>query len=895
MTSVFSEIEKQDGGAGFLRADLHIHSYGPGGSYDVTDTTMTPQGIVDTALTKGIKVISITDHNRVDNCAQAIDYAKDKDILVIPGVELTTNEGHVLLFAKTIEDLRAAIGGHKFSKDGKHCLSTLGQCADSLMECEGFAITAHIDQDKGFEKSIAGYGEPKKVILLHKDVLAYEITTAEAIKWYTKDDDAVERIALSKNDVAKRGFTVADRARVIFSDSHKLEQIGKNISGKERVTRIKMAELSFDALKTAFLDPIARVKIEDTLPESMPRFVGAKFEGGFLDGQIIKFNRNLNCIIGGRGSGKSTLLESIKVSSGNKNGSGNEDRLIDSEVWPDRVTLIYEDEVGNQIEFSRVKNDVAINLTDPADGIATIPIESYGQGETTQAIQDSDSEPSILTEFLDRFISFGSLKEEDESYRSELLTNHGKVKNLEAQLKQLPEYRRLYKDSNAKLEALKKQKVKELVEFEQALAEERSLRAELVDDIKQHKEQLTSTMGEAQSINFDDLVAGKKILAGKVELEDIKKLAGQYTKIAQESSEDFSKKAEAVIADIEKSIGEWKAKESGLVQKIEDKKKELEAQGIKPDLTFISTTAQSVAAYDKKIRQLEAQEIDLKALITRRKELVAARRKVKTQIFAQRLSFSIRINGQLNDTVDYVVKVDYKEGLYSTSLEDYIHEAMGWRTAQVPKAKIIAEGMSCFDFLLAVQKKDKSKLEELKDKIGVKALSQTDIQGIFEIFSVPDAQRDLEELLYEDRPLIKVTKQIVDKEGNPQTIVKDFYKLSLGQQQAIFLTILLHSGKNSPLIIDQPEDDLDSEFIFKAVVTTLRKIKEHRQVIVVTHNANIAVLGDAELILPLRSSNERAVITDRGSIDASRTKEITCTILEGGDKAFGHRKDMYGL
>ena len=121
-----------------------------------------------------------------------------------------------------------------------------------------------------------------------------------------------------------------------------------------------------------------------------------------------------------------------------------------------------------------------------------------------------------------------------------------------------------------------------------------------------------------------------------------------------------------------------------------------------------------------------------------------------------------------------------------------------------------------------------------------------------------------------------------------------FAKLSLGQQQAILLTVLLFSKSRVPLIIDQPEDNLDGEFIYKTVVRSLRSIKEHRQVIIVTHNPNIAVLGDAELIIPLRGASEVSVIRDRGSIDTTETKDIVCTILEGSQKAFKRRQEVYG-
>src|SRR3984957_6686187 len=99
---------------------------------------------------------------------------------------------------------------------------------------------------------------------------------------------------------------------------------------------------------------------------------------------------------------------------------------------------------------------------------------------------------------------------------------------------------------------------------------------------------------------------------------------------------------------------------------------------------------------------------------------------------------------------------------------------------------------------------------------------------------------------------------------------------------------------NVPLIIDQPEDDLDNAFISSSIVATLRTIKERRQVIVVTHNANIAVLGDSELILPMKRSGERGAVTGRGSMDRCENKKAVQEILEGGELAFRRRREIYG-
>jgi predicted ATP-dependent endonuclease of OLD family len=106
---------------------------------------------------------------------------------------------------------------------------------------------------------------------------------------------------------------------------------------------------------------------------------------------------------------------------------------------------------------------------------------------------------------------------------------------------------------------------------------------------------------------------------------------------------------------------------------------------------------------------------------------------------------------------------------------------------------------------------------------------------------------------------------------------------------------MLSSDSNMPLIIDQPEDNLDSEFIFHSLVPVLRAAKERRQVIVVTHNPNIAVLGDAELIIALMSTSDKSMIVARGSIDEPITKKMVCQILEGAEEAFRRRARMYGV
>ena len=111
---------------------------------------------------------------------------------------------------------------------------------------------------------------------------------------------------------------------------------------------------------------------------------------------------------------------------------------------------------------------------------------------------------------------------------------------------------------------------------------------------------------------------------------------------------------------------------------------------------------------------------------------------------------------------------------------------------------------------------------------------------------------------------------------------------SPGQKTAALLAFILSYG-NEPLLLDQPEDDLDNELIYSLIVHQLRETKSRRQVIIVTHNANIVVNGDAEMVLPLKAAGGETHIRQTASIQEKEVRESICDILEGGQQAFEQR------
>jgi ABC-type cobalamin/Fe3+-siderophores transport system ATPase subunit len=118
---------------------------------------------------------------------------------------------------------------------------------------------------------------------------------------------------------------------------------------------------------------------------------------------------------------------------------------------------------------------------------------------------------------------------------------------------------------------------------------------------------------------------------------------------------------------------------------------------------------------------------------------------------------------------------------------------------------------------------------------------------------------------------------------------KPLDEISEGQKCTALLSITLHE-REEPIIIDEPEDNLDNASIFDTVVQLVREIKHERQFIIATHNANIPVLGDAEMIASL----EQGFITNRGPIEHEDIRAKVQAVLEGGPEAFRKRSERYG-
>lgn len=879
-------------GALFYKADLHIHSYGKGmGSFDVTDISNTPNAIVDTAIEKELKIISITDHNEFMNSMIAVQYASGKNILVIPGIEISSTQGHLLLYFETPDKLRQFYGKLTFNEDKSVCHQGIAECLKFAETYGGLGILAHITLDSGFEKMINRFGPHMDEIFRCPNLLGLEITHKTELPLYTDNDSNPEhKRLLSIWQQTSKSKLNKNFAKVMSSDSHELARLGSNADGNNRLTRLKMPELSFRAFRNALLSSESRVRLEDEIPEMRPIIRHIRIDGALLDGVDIDLSPNLTCIIGSRGAGKSTLLEAIRETTGNHINS----RLCDSEVWPQTITLEYIDEVGQMISLQREKNGAVENRTDPVNGLTRIPIESYGQGDTANTIQHSETNPQVIIDFLDSFLPIEMLQQQDEQYRQRLRENQSEMRKLRINLVALPEAQKALENEKKKMKIQEESKAAEIVKYHNALLKERAFRTELINDLNTLVNTYKDILGNRAVFDKVATMTDESIIVGKDYFSSVKEIVEDFGKLVNTKSTELNASLNEKIKALNSQLKLWQQKETDIQARIDDKKNELTQKGIPFDLGKINQIAKDIIDYEKKVKKLLEDKKRLQDLLKERRELLKERCDNKREINRFHMLFAQKVNNDLKNSVDnFFINIKYLESLYSPEFESTLKDLMGWRTSQVPKARIIAQSISIYDFVNAVKSKNRDILKNIKID-NAQLLSEDDIDSILLKLNENFQYEDIENLAYDDLPQITVTKYI-EVEGRRTPIIKRISQLSLGQQQSVLLGILLLSDSSRPLLIDQPEDNLDSEFIYKTIVTTLRKIKEKRQVIIVTHNPNIAVLGDAELIIPLKSTNNKSMVMSSGSIDKEDTIKLCCQILEGGESAFRQRTAIYGF
>ena len=178
-----------------------------------------------------------------------------------------------------------------------------------------------------------------------------------------------------------------------------------------------------------------------------------------------------------------------------------------------------------------------------------------------------------------------------------------------------------------------------------------------------------------------------------------------------------------------------------------------------------------------------------------------------------------------------------------------------------------------------LEKLDSGRLEEI-------GMSEA-VQGTFIERFTPSMRRELAAIRCHDHYVLEF--RMADGSHRP------LEKLSGGQRVNLLLSLLLETNDERPLVIDQPEDELDNRFLFETMLPALKRLKGHRQIIVATHNANIVVNGDADQVIQLEATADRGHIARSGAIEDPAIRDAIVQTVDGGDEAFRLRRLKYGF
>jgi ABC-type cobalamin/Fe3+-siderophores transport system ATPase subunit len=883
-------------GAKFFRADLHIHSFGA--SYDVKDAEATPAAIIETARREGLAIISLTDHNEIANVRAAVEFGHAAGVLVIPGVELSTPEGHLLCYAPTADALerffnRLQIADRRTTKS--RCQTGALQCLELIAAEGGFGVLAHVDLDGAFEANMPRFTPAKLDILCHSALEGFEVARANCSVVYDRSDvdegrknAAIERIG--RLHLGSEQYL----ARILNSDAHTLNAVGRNANRDQRITRYKMEEPTFEGLRLAFKTADTRVRIEEGLPPIVPMVQSVRFQGAFLDGEAINFSPNLTCIIGGRGSGKSTAFESVCLIG----GSPSEDvTVIDSDVWPEVVSLLYVDETGQRHSLARSKLSDIENLDDPVSGSTVFPIESYRQGATNEISKRVQDDPLALLTFLDHLIQVENEIKTEDDVREALGELAPKISKAATNVAKILVCEKELKLKSDQLKRLRDDKGEEVIKLQQQLESEKQARNAIEQALAKLAGVISSEAISEITADIRASVEDHVIELGAPEATQIETDTATYEMAVSGSTNVLRKVTSDYVAGVRAQITEWKKKETQTSAQIELKKQDLLKHGIRLDMPFIQKLASDEARAKESLKKLRTWIPELERLRKEYARMVRQRWAARQVVASHRTAFAVRASEALKGTLsDLFVTLKFDESALAPDAERLINDSMGWRTLAQLKARALINMLTLPVLLECARRRDVAPVVALRNRdTNQQIFAQNEVELLFDRIGEPDLQSQLETVAVHDRPRLSVTKRVEGADGEARFVPRDFKRLSLGQQQSVLLALMLTSESRAPLIVDQPEDNLDSEFIYKTLVPVIRAAKEKRQVIIVTHNANIAVLGDAELIVALKATAEKATIVTRGSIDHAETCEAACKILEGSREAFDRRSAVYGI
>ena len=907
-------------GARWLKADLHIHTIDDlpggrakmpsgisGGLQDTGTIEAYARRFLQSAVEHGVRVIGITPHsprvasseetsavwqiveewnNGLDN--DGVPF-REKVYAVFPGFEPSLRDGRsglhlIFLFdpemgrTNYLKAFDLVMGGvspwldsqlKMSNKSAEEAFEDLREfqarecplTSDGSFEWSYIVLAPHIEHDKGL------LGAQKAQVLQlfqHEEVAALEL-----------GDNKLPVDTTNNRPWLQEGMAVRRQVFLHGSDAYTTDEIGK------RHTWVKLASPRIEALRQAFIASDSRVRIgyyrggngdlveipnspdvtmhkrswlKSVKVSGKASFFGASSEDE--QGSQFDFSPDLTCVIGGSMTGKSTLLDGLRVHV--------------AAPLPQNERVRQQVEERGKDRFLSGSAEVVLEC--PGRDPTAVPYEQwpavfYTQTELQRLAQDPDAVEEILARLLaSETRGIAAREARLDGLDKELTRSARGLAKLADDVADSEQALQRSRVAAAELAALSDAGVEELNRGAGDLSRwQGSARATAV--VESDVDGLLKSLSAADIPGIDDRLTSVLEAKGAVEAKRDFQARWDSIRRSLRSAKDELGAANAVMKSI---VGALEVHENKLRVKLDQ---DLAARGLDgarinqlQELTAQASLLEGRQAHlDKQSIALSQAESDFETLRQERSELVNQQRSAFDHVIeAVHSQFDGRIEARRID--------EGRKGALDSFLKALNQRGITrWWNDLTDEERPTPDGL-----LVSI---DCDQLEDFGMSLAV--------QRTFIDQFTPSIRRELEALRCRDHYVL----EFMMDDGSYRRL-RD---LSGGQGVNLLLSLLLETSDERPLVIDQPEDELDNRFLFETMLPALKRLKGRRQIIVATHNANIVVNGDADQVIQLEATATRGHIKCSGAIEEPAVRDAIVQTVDGGDEAFRLRRMKYGF
>lgn len=863
-------------GSTWLRSDFHLHTKADKQFVYKGEENSFLNDYVAKLKQEGINVGVITNHNKFnkDEFINLRKKARKEEIFLLPGVELSVNDGANGIHTLVVFSDEWIANGNDYinpfittmfpgkspseyeNEDGRSDKNIL-QVVEELEKTnrDYFLIFAHVEQRSGLWEEMKGgkLGDftQKRYSLIRSKSLAFQ-------KVRTRDDREKVKVILN-------GWYPAE---VEGSDCKSIEEIGS----KDGETWLKIGEYTFEAVKYALVD--CQNRVHSSTPERFKHshIKSISFEGGTLSGQIVHFSPELNTLIGIRGSGKSSILEAVRYVLDYPFGEKATDKEYKNKLVAHtlgsggKAIITAIDQYGSEFQIRRILNEYpevyVNNKLQPGVSIRETVIRNpiyFGQKDLSASGEgfEKDLVEKLVGESL---YDIRRQIEEKKQIVSDTVLRLQKVANID---EQIADYTQRKQDAEFNLGKFKEygieEKFKKQTDFDtderkikQMLADIDTFRTDLDSFISQHEDELRNHLIYTSQQNQSFFSAF---------LEEFKKIIAILDRQKSDSS---------TITAIKTALGEKFTDFSQTKKTFTDEFAETRRK-IEAELKDKGAVALNLEEYptlkgkiDTAVKMLDALHKQKSQAASIKNELLQALTELNNLWQQEFQAVKVQLDKINNKQSSLTIEPEFKGD--KTGFLSFMKNMFRGSGIRENTLSTIVNEYSDFGTLYR-------DFENARKKAG--SSPETFEKYFF------DNLKDL--LVYQVQ-----NKFTIKYRG------KELQHHSLGQRASALILFVLNQQENDLIIVDQPEDDLDNQTIYEDVIKLIRNLKPHAQFLFATHNANFPVLGDAEQIHSCRYEDDKITIHS-GSIDSPVLQKEIVDIMEGGEDAFNKRKEIYAI